>query len=84
MSKSLEEREIRALKSVQNSVSEDVRAQKATVAELERTAKTLEREIAKLQNRQRIELERLNEYKNRRAEYELKLDELNERVKKQK
>lgn len=84
MSKSLEEREIRALKSVQNSVSEDVRAQKATVAELERTAKTLAREIAKLQNRQRIELERLNEYKNRRAEYELKLDELNERVKKQK
>ena len=84
MSKSLEEREIRALKSVQNAVSEHVRAQKSTIAELERTAKTLAREIAKLQNRQRIELERLNEYKNRRAEYELKLDELNERVKKQK
>lgn len=81
MNKYTEENEIRVLQKRKQESDTDLRAQKVAVTELERTAKTLAREIEKLQNRQKIELERLNEYRNRRAEYELKLDELNEKVK---
>lgn len=84
MSRYTEENEIRVLQKRKHESDTDLRAQKVAVSEMERTAKTLAREIEKLQNRQKIELERINEYRNRRAEYEMKLDELNEKVKKQK
>lgn len=84
MNKYTEENEIRVLQKRKQEYDTDLRAQKVAVSELERTAKTLAHEIEKLQNRQKIELERLNEYRNRRAEYELKLDVLNEKVKKAK
>jgi chromosome segregation ATPase len=83
MSKNTEQKEIRVLRKRKQESDTDLRAQKVAVSELERTAKTLAREIEKLQNRQKIELDRLNEYRNRRAEYELKLDELNEKIKNQ-
>ncbi len=82
MSNFTEQKEIRLLQRRKQAVDDDVRSHLLEVNELERTVKTLEREIAKLQNRQQIELERLEEYKKRRTMYELKLDELNEKVKK--
>lgn len=82
MNKYTEENEIRILQKRKQESDTDLRAQKVSVSELERTAKTLAREIEKLQNRQKIELERIAEYKARREEFEKQLDVLNEKVKK--